>query len=341
VSLQRISGDGQSAPTGLAFSAPLVVRLVDQNGGPVPGVQVAFSVRQGQASVNPQVANTDANGQASTNVVAGGTAGPVVIAAQFSSSVVTWSLNVFAQGPVLGPNAVQNAAGGNAIAPGSIATIRASNLVPNVRGYVLPSNTLGPLPTTLSGVTVRFGGVPAPIFWVANVNGQEAVTVQVPFEAAEGASSMTVDSGGASTTVTVPVQSVAPGVFESTDSSGRRFAVVTREDGTFVTPDNPIGRGERASVLVTGLGRTQGAAAFTNAPGAGNQTVAAPVIVGVNNEGVTVISAEYARNLIGVYVVTFQVPANTGTGASVPLAVAADAGGGNIVFGNGSSIAIR
>ncbi|MDX1983522.1 MAG: hypothetical protein SFV51_24835, partial [Bryobacteraceae bacterium] len=337
--LQRLSGDGQNAVAGQSFGAPLVARVVDLNGAAVAGAQVTFSLAQGQASLNPQSAVSDANGQVSTSVVAGGTPGQVVITALFGESRVTWTLNVTAQGPQIAPNGVQNAAGGTGIAPGSIATIRATNLVPNVNGYVLPSNPLGPLPTTLSGVSVLFGGVPAPIFWVANVSGQQAVTVQVPFEAAEGTIPVTVNASGATTTVNVLIQAVAPGIFESTDAQGRRFGVVTRSDGTFVTPDNPIARGERAHVLVTGLGRTQ-IAAFTNAPGTIEQKVIAPVTVGVNNQGVPVLSAEYAQNLIGVYVVTFQIPADSGTGTALNLAVAADPGSGN-VFGNGSTIAVR
>ncbi|MCC6392038.1 MAG: hypothetical protein IT167_15670, partial [Bryobacterales bacterium] len=237
---------------------------------------------------------------------------------------------------------IRNAASGSTdIAPGSIATITGTNIAPSVNGYVLPQFDFGPRPTTLAGVSVAFGGVSAPIFWVANIGGQQTVAVQVPFEAVEGATlPVTVTSNNTSASVNITIASAAPGIFESTDSQGRRYAVVTRMDGSFVTPDNPIGRGERARVYVTGLGRTN-APATTNSYGGTGMIVNAPVIVGVNDAGVNVVSAEYAFNLIGVYVVTFDIPQNTTPGANRGLAVAVDAGGGNLIFGNGSAISIR
>ena len=132
----------------------------------------------------------------------------------------------------------------------------------------------------------------------------------------------------------------APGIFENVDSQGRRFAIITRLDGSYVTPDNPIGRGETARAFVTGLGRTN-TAAFTNALGGVGQNITAPVVVGINDAGVQTISAAYAQNLIGVYVVTFVVPADTAPGLTRNFGIGVDAGGGNLVFGNGSTIAIR
>jgi uncharacterized protein (TIGR03437 family) len=165
--------------------------------------------------------------------------------------------------------------------------------------------------------------------------------VQVPFEAPENTSvPVTVTSNGTSASVTVQIEALAPGVFENVDSQGRRYAVITRAaDGSFVTPDNPIGRGEVGRAYVTGLGRTTNPAQ-TNGYGAPNQRVNATIVTGINDAGVETISAEYAQNLIGVYVVTFRVPDSAPSGIR-SFAVGADAGGGNLVFGNGSNIAIR
>ena len=79
----------------------------------------------------------------------------------------------------------------------------------------------------------------------ANVDCQEAVTVQVPFEAPENSTvPVTVSANGTSATVNVQIASYAPGIFENADAQGRRYAVATRADGSFITPDNPVGRGE-------------------------------------------------------------------------------------------------
>jgi len=69
--------------------------------------------------------------------------------------------------------------------------------------------------------------------------------------------------------------------------------------------------------------------------------VLAPVIVGVNNEGVRVIRSEDAAGLRGVYIVFFEMPQNTAVGDSRPLAVAVVNGGGSVIFGYGSGIPIQ
>ena len=64
VSLQRVSGDGQSAKPGAPLDRPLVARLVDAAGRPVRRVEVRWSVTGGV--VTPEVTTTDANGDAKT-----------------------------------------------------------------------------------------------------------------------------------------------------------------------------------------------------------------------------------------------------------------------------------
>ena len=62
VTLERVSGDGQTAPPGAALEAPLVARIVDADGRPVRRVDVRWSASAGQ--VTPDVSTTDANGVA-------------------------------------------------------------------------------------------------------------------------------------------------------------------------------------------------------------------------------------------------------------------------------------
>jgi adhesin/invasin len=63
--LAIVSGDAQTGPVGGQLAAPLVVRVTDTRGRPVAGVEVAFS--PGAGLVNPEVANTDAEGLATAN----------------------------------------------------------------------------------------------------------------------------------------------------------------------------------------------------------------------------------------------------------------------------------
>jgi uncharacterized protein (TIGR03437 family) len=190
-------------------------------------------------------------------------------------------------------------------------------------------------------VDVSFNGVQAPIFSVSNVAGTEQVTVQVPTETNPGQANVTVRVSGGSTTINnVPISAVQPGIFETPDANGRKIGVVTRPDGSFVSPANPARKGETVQVYMTGLGDVSPASA-TNRAGIPGQTVLAPIIVGVNNAGVPMISAQCAPGMIGVYTITFVVPSDAPSGSAIPLSFAAAGPDGINVYSNTSSLAIQ
>jgi uncharacterized protein (TIGR03437 family) len=93
-------------------------------------------------------------------------------------------------------------------------------------------------------------------------------------------------------------------------------------------------------MYVTGVGNLLVPAVGTNSPGFPDtdSTLAdlSGVVVGVNNAGVRVVSVRYARDLIGVYEVAFQVPSDVQAGDNIPLAIAI-----NGVFGNSTLVAIQ
>jgi hypothetical protein len=68
--------------------------------------------------------------------------------------------------------------------------------------------------------------------------------------------------------------------------------------------------------------------------------VNAGVVVGVNNSGVLVLSAEYSADMVGVYEVDFQMPQNAAADNNAPFAIVLYQGN-NVVFGNGSLIPIQ
>jgi len=82
--LSIVSGDEQSATVGEALSSPLVVRLADTRGQPVPGAIVSFSFSDDppDAAVDPSAPATDSLGQASANARLGSTPGSQPIDAQ-------------------------------------------------------------------------------------------------------------------------------------------------------------------------------------------------------------------------------------------------------------------
>jgi uncharacterized protein (TIGR03437 family) len=248
----------------------------------------------------------------------------------------------YTMGPV-GDLEIYNGAGyqKDFVSPGVIATIVAPRLAPNMTGCAVPEWSFGPLPYTLDGVSVTFGGLSAPIYSVCPGAGGASVTVQVPFELSSGITvPARITAPGYDETIQVELLVVSPGVFETTRMDGRLQAVLLRPDDTFVTAQNPARRGETIRVFVTGLGPLVPSVA-TNQPGGGegDAMVLHPVIIGVNDAGVPVMYARYADNLVGVWEVAFEVPLNTLSGGDVNFAVAVNLNG--LVFGNSSVIPIQ
>ncbi len=345
--LRMISGDNQLAVVGETFPQPLVVELLDEDGAGVPGQEIAFAVTAGSASLSSPTATTGPNGRASVTVTAGSTPGPITVEARFGNlPPVTFQLNSRVPGPALSPNSFVNGASGQpGVVPGSVVKIIGPGLAPGVQNCVIPHAPAGALPLELAGVQVQFGPdsspLFAPIYYVCNVNGEESVAIQAPWELTPGSARVKVMvSGGETVVENVPVFAVQPGLFETVGSNGLRHAVVMRPDGSFVSPQNPARRGEILTLFATGLGPISPPSS-TNAAGLPGQEVLADLVVGVNNAGVRVIGGEYAVNMIGVYAVYFQMPENTATGPNRPFALAVRTPDNQLIFANGSSIAIQ
>jgi uncharacterized protein (TIGR03437 family) len=257
---------------------------------------------------------------------------------------VTFTLTARLPGPTLTASSFKNGAGfQTGVVSGSVVTIQGPGVAPGVQGCIGSGSVSGPLPLSLGGVEVAFGSSAAPLYSVCNVGGMEQATVQAPFGLASGTTNATVRVQGGSTVVNnVQILPAQPGIFEYRSvSDGRFYAVVTRPDGSFVGPDNRLRRGEIGRAYLTGLGPVI-PQAVTNTAGVAGQEVLHTVIVGVNNAGVRVLSAEYAENMIGVYVVEFEVPSDTATGVDVPFSIAViTAALDPPVYSNPSRIAIQ
>ena len=95
-SLEKVSGEGQEGPASAQLAAPFVVSVLDQDGSPLAGVDVTFSVTAGggmlssttdtnpctiESSTSSTTATTDANGRAATRLTLGSDAGTNTVAA--------------------------------------------------------------------------------------------------------------------------------------------------------------------------------------------------------------------------------------------------------------------
>jgi Bacterial Ig-like domain (group 1) len=79
-----VTGNGQVGAVGAELGSALVVRVEDAEGDPVPGVRVAFRLGAGAAggSTAPDTAITDADGEATSTWVLGGTEGRQILVAE-------------------------------------------------------------------------------------------------------------------------------------------------------------------------------------------------------------------------------------------------------------------
>jgi hypothetical protein len=72
-----VDGDGQAGPVGTELADPLVVRVLDAQHQPLPGVRVAFTLGAGAegGTTSPDTALTNVDGLASSHWVLGGSSG--------------------------------------------------------------------------------------------------------------------------------------------------------------------------------------------------------------------------------------------------------------------------
>ena len=97
--LEKASGDGQSAEVSTQLSDPLVVRVLDQDGAVLNGVSVSFSVSPTDGTLSASTAITNAQGEASTRLTLGSTVGTYTVTARVSSIATIVSFTATATAP--------------------------------------------------------------------------------------------------------------------------------------------------------------------------------------------------------------------------------------------------
>lgn len=197
------------------------------------------------------------------------------------------------------------------LSPGSLATVFAAG-VKSQTGITSAAQV--PLPTTLGNVSVQVNGVDAPILAVADVNGQEQVNFQAPFEIAglSNASLTLTYSGQRSAPATVQVSPEQPGIYSA---DGSHAVIIHAADYSLVTAAKPLTPGEYAFLYAAGLGPVM------NPPQTGGAGPISPLASTVSPATVKLAGAlcdvQYAGlapGLVGVYQVNFRVPASPSPG---------------------------
>ncbi len=331
--LVAIGGNEQSVPIGAEASESLVVEVQADDGQTIEGVGISFLVAQGDGTVTNPFSRTDAQGRASTGFLAGTTAGPVRVLAIVTNSqslsqklatinqaptiLAEFNLRVTGRAPLVSSlNFVNAASFQPGWVPGSTGTVFGVNLTDALDGAVVAGPA--PFPTELLGVKVSVNGIPAPILGVANVNGQEQINIQVPFEI-PAPSSATVILENNGTAVTVPgvaIETAQPGIFEAF-LDGRSQAAALHADFSLVTKANPARRGETILLFLTGVGPLATPAATNEAgPVPARQSIFG-VAIGLDHAGMANSGAFYAPGLVSVYQINFVVGAEVQAGDRV------------------------
>ena len=313
--LVLISGDNQTVALGQAALQPLVVEARDAQNRAVPGVPVIFAVTQGSGTVSASgTVVTNSVGQAQTFLTAGAQLGTIRVVASGAGDTFTFTINTIGRAPsVTALGFVNGASFRQGWVPGSLGTIFGVGLMEGISGVVQAGRL--PFPTILRGVRVIVNGISAPILSIANVNGQEQVSIQVPFGIpAPGVTVVVLENNGSRTTVTgVPLFAVQPGIFEFT-ASGVRLAAVLHANFEVVTPANPARPGEIVLLFLTGLGVTNPAVGTNFLGPATPATSVVQPVVGIDDAGVEVIGSFYAPGLLTVFQINLRIADNAKSG---------------------------
>lgn len=136
--------------------------------------------------------------------------------------------------------------------------------------------------------------------------------VQVPFEAAGNSLALTVESGGRSLQLGLPLQQVSPAVFVDRDGTP---LLLNADTGVLLDALNPARSNSRVQVLATGLGKvTPEWPTGRPGPEENPPRVVAPVRAFLDGAPVEVTRAVLAPGYIGIYLVEVQLPSVVNVG---------------------------
>jgi len=182
-----------------------------------------------------------------------------------------------------------------------------------------------PLPTSLSGVSVTIGGVPAPLVVAipaASSSGYDQINVQAPFELAGviQADIVVNNNGVISVPETISI-GTAPALFTASQTGDGPGAFL-HADNSPVDATRPVTVGEILQLYATGLGLLK-TPISTGAASPGTDEVASSVTATIGGVPATVRYAGSAPGWVGLYQINVVVPAGV-AGDNVPVVVSVD-----------------
>jgi uncharacterized protein (TIGR03437 family) len=198
------------------------------------------------------------------------------------------------------------------IVPGEIATVFGTNLTFS-SGINL--NGVLPLPTQFLNVQVLVNGTAAPIFAVDNVNGQQQINFQVPWEVAglSNATVQVIDNGAAGNTVTVPVIPAQPGIFTYTVGNTTYGAILHGANYTLANTASPATAMETVLIYCTALGAISPGQTDGNAAQGQTATMMMPTVT-IGGVAADISYSGLAPDYVGLYQINAVVPSGLPSG---------------------------
>ncbi|QOY85439.1 hypothetical protein [Paludibaculum fermentans] len=165
-----------------------------------------------------------------------------------------------------------------------------------------------PLPTTIV-TSVKANGVDAPILQ----SSPTQMTIQIPRELSPGTIDLTIRRLGQTVaTKSLNLAQFSPG-FYTVNGTGQGRAIAEDAAGVPITDSHPAVPGTMVSLFATGLGPTTPPVPTGQIPPTPLPTTITP-IVGIGNLPATGVLIQLTNTSLGVYKVSFLVPAATGPG---------------------------
>ncbi len=289
--LAVVSGDRQIATPGQPLAQPVLVRLMDENYVPFPGVRVSAAASRG-GLVTPAETVTDEEGTASFRWTPGAEPLNELTLTALGASVVATALGR----PAVAAGGVVNAASYRSeLAPGTLASVFGANLAAGIR-YAAPF----PWPRSVAGIEVRLNGSPVPLLLLSD----RQLNFLVPLETPEGEAELVVATPlGVSEPVKIRLAATAPGIFaDPATGLGAILVAPAGEPERRSIAERPAAAGDYLEIYATGLGPVE-------APGgATRRTRLAPRVFIGGREVSEVSYSGLAPGYLGLYQVNVKIP---------------------------------
>ncbi|MGA2194084.1 MAG: Ig-like domain-containing protein [Bryobacteraceae bacterium] len=304
-SLQKISGDGQSAVASTNFALPLVVQVNGFN-NPLANYPVQFSISGpagGPALLSANSAVTNGSGQAQVTVAAGNAIGTVTVTASVSGFSQTFTLTVLPTGPTPTGIAIVSGSGQSAVIntnfPAPLVVQLTSGTIA-VSNYTVQFSASGPVSVSSNSSLTNSAGQASVTVTAGSVTGPASVTASVP---------------GYSVTFGLTVTPPGPTLTASS------FANAASGQVNFISPCG------LATITAAGLDPSGAAGLFPQPVFGPLPTSANGISIDFNNTFAPIFSATLVNGQPQLLV---QVPCEVQPGNSVPVTVNVGAGSASV-----------